>query len=70
MGTLYRTQPRTVWNLSLGQDFKTGERSSFNLGASLLNVFDEKGLFNFLSAFGGTHVIAPRTLAVRVKFKF
>jgi hypothetical protein len=36
----------------------------------LLNALDEKGLYNFLSTFGGTHVIPPRTLAIRVKYKF
>jgi hypothetical protein len=70
VGPMYRTLPRTVWNLSLGQDLKTGGTTSVNLGASLLNIFDEKGLYNFLSAFGGTHVIPPRTLAVHVKLKF
>ena len=36
----------------------------------LYKVTDEKGLYNFLSVFGGTHVIPPRTLAARVKWKF
>ena len=36
----------------------------------LLNFTDEKGLYNFQSVFGGTHVIPPRTLAGRVRFVF
>jgi len=62
--------PRQVWNLSLGQTLKTGGRTELDLGADLLNVFNEVALYNFLSTFGGTHVIAPRTLALHVKYKF
>ncbi len=70
VGPTWRIRPRTVWNLSAGREFATGGRTSLALAANLLNVFDEKGLYNFLSAFGGTHVIPPRTLAVNLKFKF
>jgi len=70
VGPTWRIRPRTVWNLSAGREFATGRRTSIVAGANLLNVFNEKGLYNFLSAFGGTHVIPPRTLAVNLKFKF
>ncbi|BDU73331.1 TonB-dependent receptor [Mesoterricola silvestris] len=70
VGPTWRIKPRTVWNLSAGREFATSAHTSLTLGANLLNVFNEKGLYNFLSAFGGTHVIPPRTLAVNVKFKF
>jgi len=66
----YRIKPRQVWNLSFGKEFKFSERNALLVSADLLNVFDEKGLYNFLSAFGGTHVIPPRTLALRVKYRF
>jgi hypothetical protein len=69
-GTMYRIDPRTVWNLSAGHSWPTGKTTSLEAAANLLNLFDEKGLYNFLSTFGGTHVIPPRTLAVHVKFKF
>ena len=36
----------------------------------LLNLTDEKALYNFLSTFGGTHVVPPRTLAARIKYRF
>ena len=70
VGPTWRIRPRTVWNLSAGREFATGGRTSLAVAANLLNVFNEKGLYNFLSAFGGTHVIPPRTLAVNLKFKF
>jgi hypothetical protein len=38
--------------------------------ADLLNAFDTAGVYNILSVFGGTHVIPPRTLAVRLRYHF
>ncbi len=70
VGDNYRMKPRTVWNVSLGKEFKLGGTKALLTSADLLNVFDEKALYNFLSTFGGTHVIPPRTLAVRVKYRF
>jgi hypothetical protein len=70
VGPNWRVNPRTVWNLSLGQKFNTGAKSSIEAGADLLNVFNEVALYNFLSTFGGTHVVAPRTLAVHLKYNF
>ncbi len=66
----WRIQPRTTWNLSLGQEWTLAGRRRLALGLDLLNATDTKGLYNFLSVFGGTHVIPPRTMAVRVKWKF
>ncbi len=70
VGLNYRIEPRTVWNLNMGQEFKLTEKRSLLVDAALLNVFDKQGLYNFLSTFGGTHVIPPRTLAVHVKYRF
>lgn len=66
----WRIRPRTTWNLSLGREWKLAATRRLALGLDLLNATDEKGLYNFLSTFGGTHVIPPRTLAARVKVKF
>ncbi|HUM01573.1 MAG TPA: TonB-dependent receptor [Thermoanaerobaculia bacterium] len=64
-----RIKSRTIWNFSLGAGLqKVG--LPLELEVDLLNAFDVKGLYNFLSTFGGTHVIPPRTLAGRVKFVF
>lgn len=51
----WRIQPRTTWNLSLGQEWKLAGTRRLALGVDLLNATDEKGLYNFLSTFGGTH---------------
>ena len=69
-GDYWRVDPRTVGNLSLGQEFKLANRRSLLMEMDLLNVFDEKGIYNFLSTFGGTHVIPQRTLAARLKYRF
>ncbi len=64
-----RIKSRTIWSFSLGARLeKYG--LPLELQVDLLNAFDVKGLYNFLSTFGGTHVIPPRTLAGRVKFVF
>ncbi|MDP2876212.1 MAG: TonB-dependent receptor [Holophaga sp.] len=66
----WRVKPRTTWNLSLGTEFSLGGKRKMVLSADLLNAFDQKGLYNFLSVFGGTHVTPPRTWAFRVKYAF
>ena len=64
-----RVKSRTVWNFSVGARLqKYG--IPFELQVDLLNAFDAKGLYNFQSVFGGTHVIPPRTFAGRLKFVF
>ena len=42
-----------------------GHRSALDL-----NAFDEKGVYNILSTFGGTHVIPPRIIAGRIHWRF
>lgn len=65
-----RVKPRSIWNLSGGYEIFRSERYKIELQGHLLNLTNQKGLFNFLSVFGGTHVIPPRTFAARVKFNF
>lgn len=70
VGLNHRIKSRTVLNLNAGQAWKLKNGQKLSVGLDLLNATDEKGLYNFLSAFGGTHVIPPRTLAARVKWTF
>jgi hypothetical protein len=68
-GDPQRIKSRTIWSFSLGARLqKYGV--PLELQADLLNAFDVKGLYNFQSVFGGTHVIPPRTWAARIKFVF
>ena len=66
----WRIKPRTTWDLTVSQAWKLAGTRRFSLGLDLLNATDEQGLYNFLSTFGGTHVIPPRTLAAHLKWKF
>jgi hypothetical protein len=70
VGSTWRVHSRTVWNANAGQEFKLAHGRTLLAELDLLNVFDEKALYNFLSTFGGTHVIPPRTLAGRLKYRF
>jgi Carboxypeptidase regulatory-like domain/TonB-dependent Receptor Plug Domain len=67
---IFRIKARTTWNLSAGYEHKLSDKRSLVYSADLLNATDENGLYNFLSVFGGTHVIPPRTFAGRIKFRF
>ena len=60
-----RIKSRTVVDFSAG--FNAGP---LRLQADLLNAFNDKGLYNIQSVFGGTHVIPPRMLAARVRYIF
>jgi Carboxypeptidase regulatory-like domain len=64
-----RIRSRTVWSFSLGARL---ERYGLPLEAQLdlLNAFDKQGLYNFMSTFGGTHVIPPREIAGRIRYTF
>jgi hypothetical protein len=62
-----RVKSRTVWDFSAGIDFP---HAPISIQVDLLNAFDVRGVYNILSVFGGTHVIPPRTVAARVKYRF
>jgi Carboxypeptidase regulatory-like domain len=67
--TPQRIKPRTVWSFSLGVRLQQ-YGLPFEIQVDALNAFDEKGLYNFQSVFGGTHVIPPRTIAGRIRYVF
>jgi hypothetical protein len=64
-----RIKARTVAGFSAGLDLAR-HGVPLSLQADLLNAFDTLGVYNIQSVFGGTHVIPPRTLAVRVRYRF
>jgi hypothetical protein len=64
-----RIKARTIANFSVGLDLSR-HHVPLSLEADLLNAFDTRGVYNILSVFGGTHVIPPRTLAVRARYSF
>jgi hypothetical protein len=64
-----RVKPRTIFNFSLGARLQQ-YHLPLEVQLDLINAFDKKGLYNFQSTFGGTHVIPPRTLAGRIRYAF
>ena len=64
-----RIEARTIASFSFGWDFAR-HGVPLSVEADLLNAFDTAGVYNIQSVFGGTHVIPPRTLAVRLRYRF
>jgi hypothetical protein len=65
-----RVKPRTVWNWLIGTEVFPERRYRTEAQFGILNLANERGLYNFLSVFGGTHVIPPRTFTARLTFHF
>ena len=64
-----RVKGRTIWSFSLGAKLQQ-YGLPFEVQLDLLNATDEKGLYNFQSVFGGTHVVPPRMIAGRIRYVF
>jgi outer membrane cobalamin receptor len=64
-----RIKPRTIVDFSLGADLQR-YHVPLSIQADLLNASNKKGLYNIESVFGGTHVIPPRMVAVRVRYAY
>jgi hypothetical protein len=64
-----RVAPRAIWGFSAGFESRSAH-FPVAIQIDVLNAFDRKGVYNVLSIFGGTHVIPPRTVAVRIRYRF
>jgi carboxypeptidase family protein len=64
-----RIKSRTILDFSLGADLQR-YHVPLSIQADLLNAANKKGLYNIESVFGGTHVIPPRMVAVRVRYAY
>ena len=64
-----RIKARTIYDFSAGFDLDR-YHAPLTLQVDLLNAFDKEGVYNIESVFGGTHVIPPRTLAARMRYRF
>jgi hypothetical protein len=64
-----RIRERTIATFSIGFDLAR-RGVPVSVQADLLNALDTRGVYNIQSVFGGTHVIPPRTLSVRVRYRF
>ncbi len=64
-----RIQARTVADFSAGADLSR-HGLPLSIEVQVLNVFNQAGVYNIESVFGGTHVIPPRTFAVNLRYRF
>jgi hypothetical protein len=67
-----RVKARTILNLGIGTDNLLHAEGQRRITASLTidNLTNQAALFNFLSTFGGTHFLAPRTYVGRLGMTF
>ncbi len=66
-----RVQPRNLFDLALGKDnLFHGDRYTWSLRATVINLTNKVALYNFMSTFSGTHYVTPRTETVELGFHF
>jgi len=66
-----RIQPRNLFDVAAGSD-SLWKRDDYAVGAkvTVVNLFDEIALYNFLSSFSGTHFVTPRSVQAEITFHF
>jgi hypothetical protein len=66
-----RIQPRNLFDASIGEDnIFRGDRYTWSLRLTGVNIANKYALYNFLSTFSGTHYVTPRTFSAEVGFHF
>ena len=67
-----RVKPRNIFNLGVGTDnlFHSEGRRRITAHFSVVNLTNKVSLYNFLSTFGGTHFIPPRTYQASIGYAF
>ncbi|MDP9267774.1 MAG: TonB-dependent receptor [Acidobacteriota bacterium] len=66
-----RVASRHLFDVSVGDDnLFRGDRYKWSLRATVINLTDQKALYNFLSTFSGTHYVTPRSMNLEVGFHF
>jgi hypothetical protein len=67
-----RIAARSLVDLSIGLDDLLFHRDKQQIGIRLdvVNLVNVDGLYNFLSAFSGTHFVTPRSLTGQVRYTF
>jgi Carboxypeptidase regulatory-like domain/TonB-dependent Receptor Plug Domain len=66
-----RIQERSLFDLSLGEEnLFNGDKHTWSLRLTGVNITNKYALYNFLSTFSGTHYVTPRALTAEVGFHF
>ncbi len=66
-----RISPRNIFNVGIGTDnLLRSDSYKLNIRFNVLNLTNKEALYNFLSPFGGTHFVAPRTIQLQAGIRF
>ena len=67
-----RMTPRNMFDLVVGTDnvLMTSGKNRITLQFTIVNLTNREALYNFLSTFGGTHFVQPRTYQAKIGFSF
>jgi hypothetical protein len=66
-----RIQQRSLFDISLGEDnLFHGDKRTWSLRLTGVNITNKYALYNFLSTFSGTHYVTPRALTAEVGYHF
>jgi len=69
-GGVVRVKPRMILDASFGIDLFHRDRTRAGVQVDALNLTNTRGLYNYLSVFGGTNYVPPRTFNMRFKLDF
>jgi hypothetical protein len=66
-----RIAARNLFDLAVGHDnVFHGDKYTFSLRLTAINITNKYALYNFLSTFSGTHYVTPRALTAELGFHF
>jgi hypothetical protein len=67
-----RVASRNVFDIAVGTDnlLRSGDSKRITLQFVVANLTNKEAMYNFLSTFGGTHFLEPRSYQAKVGFKF
>lgn len=67
-----RVSPRHLFDIGIGTDnlFRTSEDKRVKLQFAVTNLTNKITMYNFLSTFGGTHFVQPRSYEARIGYVF
>jgi hypothetical protein len=66
-----RIAARNLFDLAIGHDnVLHGDKYTFSLQLTAINITNKYALYNFLSTFSGTHYVTPRALTGELGFHF
>jgi hypothetical protein len=66
-----RIAPRHLFDISIGDDnLFRGDKYTWSLQLTAVNITNKVALYNFLSTFTGTHYVTPRSYTAELGFHF